>query len=85
MIVEYPGPAVTGQARRDPQYLPLFGLELKPGRNEVGLAVGRQLVDAGLVVAVADTQPDLSPPVPPAIEPEASAEPDSPKTARNRR
>lgn len=49
MIVEYPGPAVTGQARTEGQYLGFFGISLEVGANTVGEAVGRQLLDARIV------------------------------------
>lgn len=94
MIVEYPGPDVVGQARTEAQYVAFFGLQLKPGLNEVGLAVGRQLVDAGLVVEVApahptpepEPQPDPAPVALEAFEPADTPAPlqPSPKN-RNRR
>jgi hypothetical protein len=83
MIVQYPGPKIVGQARLEPQYLPFFGLELKPGANEVSVAVARQLADAGVVempagaadAAVAEMAAPSSAP--------ATAEPD-PKPAKRK-
>ena len=91
MIVEYPGPDVVGQARTEAQYVAFFGLYLKPGLNEVGLSVGRQLVAAGLVVEATPPaptpQPESAPVAPEAFETPETPEPDpqpSPKS-RNRR
>jgi hypothetical protein len=71
MLIRYPGPAVTGRRRGQPEYISRFGLPLKPDEViEVEQEVGETLCAGGIVecmdppAAIAAPAPEVAGPIP---------------------